>query len=261
MDVERRLDQLGLTLPAEAALPAGVEIPFAWVRIRGTRAYVSGHGALAADGSPAGPFGKIPSEVTLEEAQHSALFRHPRQPQSDARRSLNRLLDAWLMVNGYVNAEPGYPQTTAVLNPSSETQHRPVRNRHRKPRPYRHRGRHCPDSPAGRHLGRSRDRRTDNAEARRVGQLHRHAQGMPIIAFTFESSLGAKPQRTGPLRVHATLPMLHTHGLSRSPQTVPINTEAADQTCWSAACAFATRREKRPYLVAGAGFEPATFGL
>ena len=24
------------------------------------------------------------------------------------------------MVNGYVNAEPGYPQTTAVLNPSSE---------------------------------------------------------------------------------------------------------------------------------------------
>lgn len=62
MDVERRLDQLGLTLPAEAALPADVEIPFAWVRIRGTRAYVSGHGALAADGSPAGPFGKIPSE-------------------------------------------------------------------------------------------------------------------------------------------------------------------------------------------------------
>ena len=73
MDVERRLDQLELTPPAEAALPVGVEIPFAWVRIRGTRAYASGHGALAAV-APAGP----------------------------------------------VNAEPGYPQTTAVLNPSSE---------------------------------------------------------------------------------------------------------------------------------------------
>ncbi len=52
-------------------------------------------------------------------------------------------------------------------------------------------------------------------------------------------------------RVRATLHMLHTHGLSRSPQTVPINAEAADQTCWSAACAYARRREKRPYLVAG----------
>jgi enamine deaminase RidA (YjgF/YER057c/UK114 family) len=27
---------------------------------------------------------------------------------------------AWLMVNGFVNAEPGYPQTTAVMNPFSE---------------------------------------------------------------------------------------------------------------------------------------------
>jgi hypothetical protein len=62
-------------------------------------------------------------------------------------------------------------------------------------------------------------------------------------------------------RVRATLHMLHTQGLSRSPQTVPINTEAADQTCWSAACAYARGREKRLYLVAGVGFEPTTFGL
>jgi enamine deaminase RidA (YjgF/YER057c/UK114 family) len=27
---------------------------------------------------------------------------------------------AWLMVNGFVNAEPGYPQTTAVMNPLSD---------------------------------------------------------------------------------------------------------------------------------------------
>ena len=47
MDVERRLDELGLSLPAAPALPAGVEIPFAWVRVRGDRAFVAGHGALA----------------------------------------------------------------------------------------------------------------------------------------------------------------------------------------------------------------------
>jgi len=52
-------------------------------------------------------------------------------------------------------------------------------------------------------------------------------------------------------RVRATLHMLHTQGLSRSPPTVPINTEAADQTCWSAACAYARRRQRRPYLVGG----------
>jgi len=72
MDVERRLDELGVTLPAAAALPHEVEIPFAWVRARGERAFVSGHDALAADGSPAGPVGTVPSEVTLQEAQHSS---------------------------------------------------------------------------------------------------------------------------------------------------------------------------------------------
>jgi enamine deaminase RidA (YjgF/YER057c/UK114 family) len=121
MDVERRLDELGLTLPAAASLPPGVEIPFAWVRVRGNRAFVSGHGALAADGSPAGPFGKVPSEVTLQEAQDSA-----RLAILAVLASLKTVLgdldhiSAWLMVNGYVNAEPGYPQTTAVMNPFSE---------------------------------------------------------------------------------------------------------------------------------------------
>jgi hypothetical protein len=69
------------------------------------------------------------------------------------------------------------------------------------------------------------------------------------------SALPISPSRKRRLRaarVRATLHMLHRQGLSRSPQTVPTNTEAADQTCWSAASAYARRREKRPYLVAGA---------
>ena len=61
-------------------------------------------------------------------------------------------------------------------------------------------------------------------------------------------------------RVYATLHMLHTQALSRSPQTVPINTEAADQTCWSAACAYARSAGRCPYL-AGVNIEVATIEL
>ena len=38
----------------------------------------------------------------------------------------------------------------------------------------------------------------------------------------------------GPVTSCATPHMLHMQGLRMSPQTVPINPEAADQTCWSA---------------------------
>jgi hypothetical protein len=70
--IETRLDELGLRLPASPKPPPGVTIPFEWVHVRGNRAFVSGHGPLAPDGTPAGPFGKVPSEVSLEAAQESA---------------------------------------------------------------------------------------------------------------------------------------------------------------------------------------------
>ena len=104
----------------QVRLPPGVRIPFAWVRARGDRAFVSGHGAIAADGSPARPFGKVPSEVSLDEAQPSARLATLAVLASlkSALGDLDRV-SAWLMVNGYINAEPGYPQTT-VMNPFSD---------------------------------------------------------------------------------------------------------------------------------------------
>jgi enamine deaminase RidA (YjgF/YER057c/UK114 family) len=121
MEVEQRLDAMDLTLPQSMRLPPGVTIPFSWVRVRGNRAYVSGHGPLHADGSPAGPFGKVPTEVSLEQAQEStrlatlAILSSLKATLGDLDR-----VTAWLMVNGFVNAEPGYPQTTAVMNPLSD---------------------------------------------------------------------------------------------------------------------------------------------
>ena len=119
--IENRLDALGLVLPATPKLPPGVAIPFDWVRVHGDRVFVSGHGPLAADGTPAGPFGKVPTAVSLEEAQHAARLTALAiiAALKTALGDLDRIT-AWAIVNGFVNAEPGYPQTTAVLNPFSD---------------------------------------------------------------------------------------------------------------------------------------------
>jgi enamine deaminase RidA (YjgF/YER057c/UK114 family) len=119
--VEEHLRQLGLELPAPTKLPPGVEISFEWVRVSGSRAFIAGHGALAAGGSPLGPFGRVPSEVSLEDAQASA-----RSATLAMLASLQRAIGdldhvaAWLTVSGHVNADPGYAQTTLVVNPASE---------------------------------------------------------------------------------------------------------------------------------------------
>jgi enamine deaminase RidA (YjgF/YER057c/UK114 family) len=119
--VEQRLKELGLELPAEVKLPPGVTVPYQWVRVRNTRAFVSGHGALAVDGSPVGPFGKVPSEVSLEDAQASARLATLAMLAS-LKRAVGDLDEvvAWLTLSGNINADPGYPQTTLVANPASE---------------------------------------------------------------------------------------------------------------------------------------------
>jgi enamine deaminase RidA (YjgF/YER057c/UK114 family) len=118
---ERRVSELGLQLPPEPLLPPGVRIPFDWVRVVGERCVLSGHGALTPDGAPAGPFGRVPREVPLAAAQESA--RLAMLAMLGALRltlgSLDRLRD-WVSLTGFVNADPGYPQTTAVLNPASD---------------------------------------------------------------------------------------------------------------------------------------------
>ena len=54
--IEERLSQLGLSLPGPVIAPAGVVLPFRFVRVLGTRAFVSGHGPQNLDGTVAAPF-------------------------------------------------------------------------------------------------------------------------------------------------------------------------------------------------------------
>jgi enamine deaminase RidA (YjgF/YER057c/UK114 family) len=118
---EQRVADLGLQLPPQPLLPTGLRIPFDWVRVVGDRCVLSGHGALGPDGAPAGPFGRVPSEVSLEDAQQSARLTVLAMlgAMRGALGSLDRVRD-WVSLSGFVNADPGFPQTTAVLNPASD---------------------------------------------------------------------------------------------------------------------------------------------
>ncbi len=70
--------------------------------------------------------------------------------------------------------------------------------------------------------------------------------------------LDARTRSVSARPCHGTPPFCPMQELSRTPQTRPINDKPPTQTCCSAACAYAKRRDKRRYLVAGAPshFEP-----
>src|SRR5437867_376587 len=108
-NVEAKLEELGLVLPEPMRLPLGVALPFPWVRVRGNRAFVSGHAALNADGSLAGPLGKVGLDVTLDEARRAAHLT-ALAILASLKRELGDLdrVAAWLRVFGMVNSAPGF---------------------------------------------------------------------------------------------------------------------------------------------------------
>jgi enamine deaminase RidA (YjgF/YER057c/UK114 family) len=119
--IEDRLNQLGLVLPEPVQPPAGVRLPFASVRVRGSRAYISGHGPFHADGTLAGPFGKVGAEVSLEQAYQSARLT-ALSILGSLRRELGDLerVTAWLRVFGMVNSAPGFNRQPQVINGFSD---------------------------------------------------------------------------------------------------------------------------------------------
>ncbi|HWL85423.1 MAG TPA: RidA family protein [Polyangiaceae bacterium] len=121
MNVEAKLKERGLELPAPLRMPPGIELPFTMARIRGRRVYVSGHGPLAVDGSVAGPFGHVGDEVTVDQAYASARLV-ALAVLSSLQRALGDLdrVTAWLRVFGMVNAAPGFGEHPRVINGFSD---------------------------------------------------------------------------------------------------------------------------------------------
>lgn len=121
MRIEARLQELGLVLPEPLYPPPGVQFPFAWVRQRGNRAYISGHVPQNPDGSQAGPLGRVGEDVSPEQGYQAARLVALAHLGS-LKRALGDLdrITAWLRVFAMVNAAPGFHETPRVTNGYSD---------------------------------------------------------------------------------------------------------------------------------------------
>lgn len=121
MDVEARLKSMGLALPARMQLPLGAVLPFSWVRLRGRRGILSGHGPLAADGTLAEPLGQVGAEVSPEQGYHAAQLTGLAMLSSlkEVLVDLNRVT-AWVRVFGMVNAAQDFRHYPQVINGFSD---------------------------------------------------------------------------------------------------------------------------------------------
>ena len=101
--------------------PPGVVLPFRFVRVLGNRALVSGHSPQAADGSVAGPFGKVGRELTVEQGYEAARLTALSMLGS-LQRELGDLdrVKRWVRLFGMVNSAPGFDKQPAVINGCSD---------------------------------------------------------------------------------------------------------------------------------------------
>jgi enamine deaminase RidA (YjgF/YER057c/UK114 family) len=120
-EIEGRLETMGLVLPQPIKIPAGVVLPFSWVRLRGNRAFVSGHVALNPDGSLAQPLGKVGTDLSLDQGYAAARLT-TLAILASLKRELGDLdrVTAWLRVFGMVNTAPEFNVFPAVINGFSD---------------------------------------------------------------------------------------------------------------------------------------------
>lgn len=118
---EARLAALELTLPQPVRALPGVALPFHFVRLVGTRALISGHSPQNADGSIAGPFGKVGRDLTLEQGYAAARLTGL-SILGSLKRALGDLdrIVAWGRVFGMVNSAPGFNSQPSVINGFSD---------------------------------------------------------------------------------------------------------------------------------------------
>ena len=119
--IEARLTGLGLALPPPLTPPRGVVLPFAFVRLVGDRALISGHGPQDATGQLAAPLGKLGRELSVAEGYQAARLT-ALSILGSLKRAIGNLdrVAAWGRVFGMVNSAPGFNQQPSVINGFSD---------------------------------------------------------------------------------------------------------------------------------------------
>lgn len=117
MQVEARLKELGLALPAEMRTPPGFVANWSQVRIIGSRVIIAGHGPRLIDGTFAPPAGKVGSDLTLEQGR-AAAASVALAVLGDLKRAIGDLdrVVAWVRVLGLVNAAQGFIALPQVID-------------------------------------------------------------------------------------------------------------------------------------------------
>src|SRR5215207_6723182 len=115
MQIEEKLEAMGLTLPAPLVPPGTFEL----VEVHGALAYVAGHGPF--DGTKPLAQGLVGRDLTLDQAYNAArltalsMFASLKRELDD----LDRVTE-WIRVVGYVHCEPGFAQNAKVVNGFSD---------------------------------------------------------------------------------------------------------------------------------------------
>jgi len=119
--IEAQLSALGLVLPPPLKPPAGVVLPFQFVRLLRNRALISGHGPQHADGSIATPLGKVGRDLTVEQGYVAARMT-ALSILGSLKRALGDLdrISAWGRVFGMVNSASGFNKQPSVINGFSD---------------------------------------------------------------------------------------------------------------------------------------------
>jgi hypothetical protein len=120
-EIESKLAASGLLLPPPITPPAGVILPFEFVRIIGSRALISGHAPQNPDGSLARPLGKLGAELSIEQGYRAAHLT-ALAILGSLKRAIGDLdrVRAWTRVFGMVNSAPGFNMQPSVINGFSD---------------------------------------------------------------------------------------------------------------------------------------------
>ncbi len=120
-EIESMLTAMSLLLPPPLTPPPGVILPFEFVRIIGSRAFISGHAPQNPDGSLARPLGKLGADLSVEQGYRAAHLT-ALSILGSLKRAIGDLdrVRAWSRVFGMVNSAPGFNMQPSVINGFSD---------------------------------------------------------------------------------------------------------------------------------------------